>query len=102
MGEWPTGPSGAPGEFAAIAVASAPAGLENASQARARESLWQAVRELNAQQSGVWAYQPIAPPPAALSGTKSGRLAELLSRYRVDLITPEEYHQQRAAIVAGL
>jgi len=31
---------------------------------------------------------------------KAGRLAELLSRYRVDLITPEDYHKQRASILA--
>jgi len=82
-----------------------PAGTDNAAQARAREALWQKMRELDAQQSvvypsGMYAYQPIVPPPSPLSGDKVGRLAELLSRYRTDLITPEEYHKQRAAILA--
>jgi len=80
-----------------------PAGTENAAQALAREALWQAMREFDAQQSvihGTIAFQPMVPPPAAVSGPKAGRLAELLSRYRVDLITPEDYHKQRASILA--
>jgi hypothetical protein len=32
--------------------------------------------------------------------TKEQRLAELLRRYRGDEITPEDYHKQRAAILA--
>jgi hypothetical protein len=39
-------------------------------------------------------------PAAAIPAGKQQRLDELLNRYRADQITPEEYHQQRAAILA--
>ncbi len=39
-------------------------------------------------------------PLPPLSGAKAARLAELLQRYNADLITPKEYHTQRAAILA--
>lgn len=39
-------------------------------------------------------------PAAAIATSKQQRLDELLNRYRADQITPEEYHQQRAAILA--
>jgi len=35
-----------------------------------------------------------------ISGSKQQRLAELLQLYKSDKITPAEYHQQRAKIVA--
>jgi hypothetical protein len=47
------------------------------------------------------AFKPIEPPPSAFSGPKSEKLADLLRKYRADQITPEEYHKQRAALVAG-
>jgi len=101
MGEWQVEPSGAPGEYAALSGAAlAPAGMENPAQAKGREAVRQRISELGALQAGMLAYQPIAPPLPAISGSKAGRLAELLSRYRVDLITPEAYHKQRASIVA--
>jgi hypothetical protein len=39
-------------------------------------------------------------PPSSLSASKETRLAELLQRYKADQITPQEYHTQRAAILA--
>jgi hypothetical protein len=39
-------------------------------------------------------------PMSPLSGSKQDRLAELLRRYKIDEITPQEYHQQRAKIIA--
>ena len=39
-------------------------------------------------------------PPPALTGSKAARLAELLERYKADLITPKDYHTQRATILA--
>jgi hypothetical protein len=48
----------------------------------------------------------LQPPPSMevalspLTGPKAARLAELLTRYEADQITPKEYHIQRAAIVA--
>jgi hypothetical protein len=64
-------------------------------------------------------YQPVAKPqptpapafvvvtptteptiPSPFSASKQQRLAELLERYKADAITPQEYHTQRAAIIA--
>lgn len=39
-------------------------------------------------------------PALPLSGTKQNRLAELLRRYKLDDITPQEYHTARAKILA--
>jgi hypothetical protein len=39
-------------------------------------------------------------PASPLSGSKQDRLAELLRRYKSDEITPQEYHTQRAKIIA--
>lgn len=39
-------------------------------------------------------------PPSPVPATKELELAELLRKYRADEISPEEYHQQRAAILA--
>ncbi|MEI2722328.1 MAG: hypothetical protein V9H26_01940 [Verrucomicrobiota bacterium] len=39
-------------------------------------------------------------PLPPLSGSKVTRLADLLQRYNADLITPKDYHTQRAAILA--
>ena len=44
--------------------------------------------------------QPITPPPSPISATKEGRLAELLQKYKADAVSPEQYHTQRAAILA--
>jgi hypothetical protein len=110
----PTAPPTAP------AVAWSPSAPDNPAQAKAREALEQKMRELDSQQPvaapvapvarpvatpGEPAYpptvvfKPIEPPPSAFPTSKAGRLADLLSRYRADQITPEEYHTQRAAIV---
>lgn len=42
----------------------------------------------------------IEAPASPLSGTKQDRLAELLRRYKADEITPQDYHKQRAQIIA--
>jgi len=39
-------------------------------------------------------------PTPALSGSKEERLKQLLTAYKADKISPEEYHQQRAKILA--
>jgi len=44
--------------------------------------------------------QPIPAPPLVLSPGKADRLAALLGKYKLDQVSPEEYHQQRAAILA--
>jgi hypothetical protein len=43
---------------------------------------------------------PIVAPGLPISMTKEQRLQALLARYKADQITPEQYHTQRAAILA--
>lgn len=49
---------------------------------------------------GTLAFPPIKGPPPAVSADKEARLAELLRMYKADVITPEQYHQQRAKILS--
>lgn len=44
---------------------------------------------------------PIESPALPVSATKEERLTALLAKYKADEITPEEYHIQRAAILAA-
>ena len=46
------------------------------------------------------AFAPIAPPASSLSAAKDARLADLLRQYKADTITPEQYHTERAKILA--
>ncbi len=46
------------------------------------------------------AMAPIAGPPNPLSADKQQRLAELLKKYKADQVSPEEYHKERAKILA--
>jgi len=45
--------------------------------------------------------KPIAAPALPISASKEDQLEGLLMRYKANLISPEEYHQQRAAILAA-
>lgn len=45
-------------------------------------------------------FAPIQPPALPISASKEQRLESLLADYKADRITPEEYHKQRAAILA--
>ena len=45
-------------------------------------------------------FRPIDSPASPFSATKQAKLADLLARYRADSITAQEYHAQRAAIIA--
>jgi hypothetical protein len=49
---------------------------------------------------GTPAFPPLQGPAPAVSAGKQERLAELLRKYRADQVTPEEYHVQRAKILA--
>jgi hypothetical protein len=40
-------------------------------------------------------------PPTLQPGSKEAKLAELLVLYKADKITPQQYHEQRAKILAG-
>lgn len=39
-------------------------------------------------------------PASSIPASKEARLAALLQRYKADLISPQEYHEQRAKIIA--
>jgi len=47
------------------------------------------------------AIQPMVGPPSPLSTDKQQRLATLLEKYKADQLTPEQYHAERAKILAG-
>ena len=49
---------------------------------------------------GLPAFPPLKGPPPAVAADKEQRLQELLRKNRADQVTPEEYHQQRAKILA--
>jgi hypothetical protein len=46
------------------------------------------------------AFQPLPGPDLPISADKQQRLADLLQKYKADEISPEQYHQQRAKILA--
>lgn len=45
-------------------------------------------------------FTPLAAPPSSLPASKEQRLQTLLDQYKADKITAEEYHDQRAKIIA--
>jgi hypothetical protein len=45
-------------------------------------------------------FQPLTEPATGLAASKEERLLELLQRYKADAITPEQYHAERAKILA--
>lgn len=46
------------------------------------------------------AMSTLEAPASPLAGSKEQRLQQLLQQYKADQITPEQYHQQRAKIIA--
>jgi hypothetical protein len=46
-------------------------------------------------------YTPIVAPPLPISPAKQQQLQALLVKYEANQISPEEYHQERAAILAA-
>jgi nicotinate-nucleotide--dimethylbenzimidazole phosphoribosyltransferase len=46
------------------------------------------------------AFTPMAAPPVPFSNDKQQRLDQLLKQYQADQITPAQYHEQRAKIIA--
>jgi hypothetical protein len=45
-------------------------------------------------------FRPLEGPPLTINASKQQRLADLLRRYQMDEITPTQYHEQRAKILA--
>jgi hypothetical protein len=48
----------------------------------------------------VPAFSPLEGPALPISADKQQRLSDLLQKYQTDQISPEQYHQQRAKILA--
>jgi len=44
--------------------------------------------------------KPMEAPALPISASKEDQLQALLAKYKADQITPEEYHNQRAALLA--
>jgi hypothetical protein len=49
---------------------------------------------------GAPVFPPMQAPPPTISADMQTRLTELLQKYKAEQLTPEEYHQQRAKILA--
>jgi hypothetical protein len=104
-------------------VLAAPTPAEPAQIAKAREALEARMQQLAAQplpepdytlggppgkkpgkksvtEQVLESFPPLQPPPPAISAAKRQRLDDLLARYKADQITPEQYHEQRAKILA--
>ena len=47
------------------------------------------------------AFPPIQGPALPISAEKQQKLSELLTRYKADQVTPEQYHAERARILAA-
>jgi hypothetical protein len=45
-------------------------------------------------------YPPLKGPPLPISQSKQQQLEQLLQKYKADLITPDEYHRERAKILS--
>ena len=76
-----------------VAVAPAPA----PSVAAPTVATWPPVTRPAVEPSG---YVPLEAPAMPIAGTKEQRLQQLLQQYKADQITPKEYHEQRARIIA--
>ena len=113
----PAAPAPATVQVSPTQATYAPAGqpADDETAARARAALRKKMAELDGQQpsrSAAWPgdkqvtyssrpeFAPIASPPLPVSGPKAARLTELLRQYKSDEITPEQYHKQRAKILA--
>lgn len=89
-----------------------PAGQEDPEAAKMREALQQrmsqeavtaaavAETKATAPQAVNPEYVPLTAPALPISASKEQRLQQLLQQYKADQITPEEYHAQRAKIIA--
>ncbi|MCX7723582.1 MAG: hypothetical protein N2379_11095 [Verrucomicrobiae bacterium] len=93
---------------AAVKRAEAEARARHEAEMRARERASKEPRPEDKARAAVLAPRPKGRPlaptfemaPLPLSAEKQRRLAELLAKYKADLITPEEYHRERARILA--
>jgi hypothetical protein len=49
---------------------------------------------------GVPVFEPLQGPPSTISSEKQALLSALLQKYQADQITPDQYHAERAKILA--
>ncbi len=47
------------------------------------------------------AFPPLSAPPTGLTAEQEQRLAELLEQYKADKLTPDQYHEARAKVLAN-
>lgn len=71
-----------------------------AAEAKARQAKKGKTKPELATETKPAALAPFEPPPSSVLGAKEIRLNELLSKYKAEAITPEEYHKERAKILA--
>jgi SWI/SNF-related matrix-associated actin-dependent regulator 1 of chromatin subfamily A len=93
----------------AAAQAQAAAQAKAVADAAAQKSADQAAAQVKAAEAAANAayypgkelgFKPIQTPASPISTEKQAQLDALLVKYQADQVTPEEYHQQRAAILA--
>ena len=76
---------------------------QKAREAAARKQAEEQAMKAAAQKKALPALSAAAlmdAPPAAVSVAKQQRLNEVLARYKADKLTPEQYHAERAKILA--
>jgi hypothetical protein len=61
---------------------------------------WAEPKQVQPQKNNKYYLPPLPAPPPAVSASKEQRLKDLLQQYMTDQITPEQYHEQRAKILA--
>ena len=85
---------------AAAAEASARAKAEKQAAAEAKKAKSDKPKPEATTVTSPVTLAPVEPPPSAVSASKEAKLAELLRKYKSDSITPDEYHKERARILA--
>jgi len=86
-----------PAVVAAPAVVNQPAPAPAPTQPEAPK----VVTKSSAKAPKTGGYQPLVAPASPLNASKEAQLADLLSKYRADQITPEQYHAARAKIIGA-
>jgi type IV secretory pathway VirB10-like protein len=83
-------------------MAATQAELDKAAQAQAKAQA-DASREKKkaSPPKAALVFKPLEAPPLPVSAEKEQKLSDLLRRYKADEVTPEQYQEQRAKILAG-
>ena len=70
-------------------------------KAAAKEKSHAEKSAMHASKKGSSTLEPLKGPPSPLTPEKQSRLKDLLDQYMADQLTPEQYHAERAKILAG-